>query len=255
MAVVDVTIVIAAKDEAPTIARVVKDCLPRAAEVIVVDGHSTDDTAGLARRAGARVLADHRRGKGDAIRTAIPSIATPITVFLDADGSHDPRDVPKLVAPIRLGHADHVSGSRLIGGSSELHGGFDECLRLAGCAFITACINRRFDVRLSDTQNGFRAIRTDVLKSLRLRENSTTIEQEMVMKTIAAGYRIAEVPSHESAREYGQSHINIWRVMPRYAYCLLTNLAVRRPHPSVVRPIDAPVAIAPGWPAGARRRR
>ena len=56
--------------------------------------------------------------------------------------------------------ADHVAASRLRGGSSELHGGFDEFLRLAGSSFITACINWRFDCRLSDSQNGFRAIRT-----------------------------------------------------------------------------------------------
>jgi glycosyltransferase involved in cell wall biosynthesis len=224
----DTTIVIAAKDEAPTIAEVVRQALPFGAEVIVVDGHSVDGTAAIARQAGARVLFDRGKGKGDAIRSAITQVTTPITVFLDADGSHDPADVPRLIEPIRAGAADHVGASRLIGGSSELHGGFDECFRLAGCAFITACVNRRFGVRLSDTQNGFRAVRTEVLTTLCLRENSTTIEQEMVMKTLAAGYRVAEVPGHERARLHGQSHINIWRVMPRYAYCLVINLAVRR---------------------------
>lgn len=244
----DTTIVIAAKDEAPTVGDVVRRSLPWAAEVIVVDGHSSDGTAAAARAAGARVVSDHNRGKGDAIRTAIPVVATPIVVFLDADGSHDPSDVPRLIEPIRRGDADHVSASRLIGGSSELHGGFDECFRLAGSAFITACINKRFGVRLSDTQNGFRAIRTDVLRTLRLRENSTTIEQELVMKTLRAGFRLCEVASHESARRHGQSHINIWRVMPRYAACLITNLAVRR--------AAAPeAALAAHVPAVAGRRR
>ena len=78
--------------------------------------------------------------------------------------------------------ADHVSASRLIGGSSELHGGFDECFRLMGSSFITACINWKFKVRLSESQNGFRAIKTDVIKQLDLKENITTIEQEMIMK-------------------------------------------------------------------------
>lgn len=230
----DVTIVVPAKDEAATIAEIVGRCRPWAKEVIVVDGHSQDDTVHRAREAGARVLMDHGKGKGDAIRTSIAAVTTAITVFLDADGSHDPDDVPKLVAPIHAGHADHVSASRLIGGSSELHGGFDEFFRLAGCAFITACVNRRFGVRLSDTQNGYRAIRTDVLRVLDLRENSTTIEQEMVMKTIAAGYRISEVASHESARLHGQSHIHLWRVAPRYGYCLAKNLMAprRRRHPT-----------------------
>lgn len=245
----DITVVIAAKDEAPTIGDVVSRSRPWAAEVIVVDGHSEDGTPLLAQQAGARVLRDHGRGKGDAIRTAIAQVATPITVFLDADGSHDPADIPRLVEPIRSGAADHVAGSRLIGGSSELHGGFDECFRLAGCAFITACVNRRFGVRLSDTQNGFRAVRTEVLKSIGLRENSTTIEQEMVMKTLLAGYRVAEVPSHEKARRYGQSHINIWRVMPRYAYCLAINLTRRCSAIAAAKDV-----VVSGMPAGLGRR-
>ena len=63
------------------------------------------------------------------MRRAIPHIRTPVTVFLDADGSHDPEDIPLLVEPILAGEADHVSASRLRGGSSELHGGFDEFFR------------------------------------------------------------------------------------------------------------------------------
>ena len=119
-------------------------------------------------RNGARVMADASRGKGRAIRQAIPHIRTPVTVFLDADGSHDPEDIPLLVQPILAGDADHVVASRLRGGSSELHGGFDEFLRLAGSSFITACINWRFKCRLSDSQNGFRAVRTSVLRQLDL---------------------------------------------------------------------------------------
>lgn len=250
----DTTIVVPALDEAATIGGVVERCLPWAAEVIVVDGHSRDGTAVIARQAGARVIVDHRRGKGDAIRTAIPAVGTAITVFLDADGSHDPADVPRLVAPIRAGIADHVGASRLIGGSSELHGGFDEFLRLAGSAFITACVNRRFAVRLSDTQNGFRAIRTDALRALDLRENSTTIEQEMVIRSLAAGFRMAEVGSHERARTHGRSHIHVWRVMPRYAYCLARNLLRPRPRTHAGGPAGTAVVTGP-WPTTAGRRR
>ena len=163
-------------------------------------------------------------GKGEAIRRAIPHIRTPITVLLDADGSHDPEDIPLLVEPIVAGDADHVTASRLRGGSSELHGGFDEFLRLAGSSFITACINWRFRCRLSDSQNGFRAIRTSVLRELNLRENLTTIEQEMIIKTLRGGWRMAEVPSHEHPRAHGCSHINVWRTAPRYGFSLVKYL-------------------------------
>jgi glycosyltransferase involved in cell wall biosynthesis len=220
----NLTVVIAAKDEAPTIGDVVAHARRLAQQVIVVDGHSIDETHAIACRGGADVLSDGGRGKGDAIRTAIPHIRGDVTVFLDADGSHLVCDIPRLVEPILRGEADHVTASRLLGGSSELHGGFDEFLRLAGSSFITACINWRFGVRLSDSQNGFRAIRTCVLRELALRENHTTIEQEMVMRTLRLGYRVAECPSHELARQYGSSHVNIWRSAPRYGWSLLRNL-------------------------------
>ena len=219
-----VTVVIPAKNEEATVAEVVRGCRPYASETILVDGRSTDRTAEIAAAHGARVLIDNGLGKGAAIRAAIPHITGEVAVFIDADGSHDPADIPKLVKPILDRGAELVSASRLIGGSSELHGGFDEFFRLAGNAFITTCINRRFAVRLSDSQNGYRAIRTDVLRELGLRENSTTIEQEMVMRALKKGYRIAEVASHEHARKAGASHLKLSRVWPRYGYCLAKHL-------------------------------
>jgi dolichol-phosphate mannosyltransferase len=216
--------VIAALDEAPTIAEVVARCRAHAREVVVVDGRSEDGTPALAAAAGARVLVDRGRGKGDALRTAIPHVSTDLTVFIDADGSHDPDDIPRLVAPLAAGHADHVSASRLMGGSSELHGGFDEFFRLTGSSFITACLNWKFGVRLSDSQNGFRAIRTAVLRELALKEDATTIEQEMIVQTLRRGYRLVEVPSHEHRRQHGRSHIRIWRAAPAYLRSLLAGL-------------------------------
>lgn len=217
----DLTVLMPAKNEAATIVDMVTGALEHAREVVVVDGSSSDETAQLAARAGARVLTDAGRGKGRAIREAREHIDSDITVLMDADGSHDARDIPKLVAPILRDEADHVSGSRLLGGSSELHGGFDEWARLAGSSFITACINCRYGVRLSDSQNGFRALRTDLLKKLRLRSRHTTIEQEMIVETLRAGFRMAEVPTHEYPRRAGASHISIWRHGLGYVLSLL----------------------------------
>ena len=220
----DVSAVIAAKQEGPSIAEIVYRTRRYAGQVFVVVGRSTDGTSEIAARSGASVLKDGGRGKGEAIRRAIPHIRTPVTVFLDADGSHDPEDIPLLVEPILADQADHVTASRLRGGSSELHGGFDEFFRLAGSSFITACINWRFNCRLSDSQNGFRALRTSVLRQLDLRENITTIEQEMIIKTLRRGLRMAEVPSHEHRRAHGSSHIRVWRSAPRYGFLLVKYL-------------------------------
>jgi len=221
----DITVVIAAKDEEPSIADIVRQCAPYAAEVLaVVDPRSKDRTAAVAAEAGARVILDRGRGKGDALRLAIDHVRTPVIVFVDADGSHDPADLPKIVQPILDETADHVSASRLMGGSSELHGGFDEFFRLTGSSFITACINWRFGVRLSDSQNGYRAIRTDVAKALGLKSDSTTIEQEMIIRSLGLGYRVAEVPSHEHKRRFGQSHISVRKAAFRYVWNFVTCL-------------------------------
>lgn len=219
-----VTVVIPALNEVLTIGDIIEKTKPYTTDILVVDGHSPDGTAEFARALGARVVFDHGKGKGEAIRSVIPHLAREITVFIDADGSHDPADIPALVRPILAGEADHVSGSRLIGGSSELHGGFDECFRLMGSSLITACINHRFKVRLSESQNGFRAIRTAVLRDLGLVENITTIEQEMIIKTLKKGYRMGEVPSHEHKRKAGYSKISVRKVAFRYVYTMIKHL-------------------------------
>jgi glycosyltransferase involved in cell wall biosynthesis len=219
-----ISLVIPVLNEEPGLRELIEKACPYAGEILVIDGHSTDRSAAVAEACGARVHYDNRKGKGDALRCAVPLVAREIVVFMDADWSHDPDDIPKLVQPILDGEADHVTGSRLLGGSSELHGGFDEFLRLMGSSFITACIGRRFRVRISDSQNGFRAIRTEVLRKLDLRENITTIEQEMIIKTLQAGFRLAEVPAHENKRRYNRSHIRVGRVWFRYGWSLVKYL-------------------------------
>jgi len=219
-----ISIVIPTLDEADTVAEIIEGCKPYGDEVLVVDGHSRDRTREVAESLGVKVILDNRKGKGEALRHVVNFVNGNIIVFIDADGSHDPKDIPKLVEPIIKDEADHVSGSRLIGGSSELHGGFDECFRLMGSSFITACINWRFKVKLSESQNGFRAIKTDVIKQLGLEENITTIEQEMIMKTLKKGFRMAEVPSHEYERKKGYSKISLRKVWFRYVYTLVKYL-------------------------------
>ncbi|MBN2020974.1 MAG: glycosyltransferase family 2 protein [Sedimentisphaerales bacterium] len=218
-------VVIPAKNEAQSIAEIITGCRQYTNNIIVSDGNSKDKTREIAEKLNAKVIIDPGKGKGSGIRASIKHITdADIVVFIDADGSHDPNDIPKLIEPIQDGTADHVTGSRLLGGSSELHGGFDEFMRLTGSSFIAFCINHRFKLRLSDSQNGFRAIRGAVLKALDLKENITTIEQEMIIKTLKKNYRMAEVPTHEYKRKYGQSNIQMRKVFFRYVYSLIKYL-------------------------------
>jgi len=226
----EVTVIIPARNEADTVAAVVGECLHYASYVIVVEGGSSDDTAAVAESVGARIIRDKGLGKGAALKLAAEHVTTPICVFVDADGSHDPIDIPLLVAPIKDGQSDHVTGSRLLGGSDELHGGGDEFLRLAGSAFITYLINRRFGARISDSQNGFRAIRTDLFRRLDVRSRHTTIEMEIIMSTLASGYRLTEVPTHERPRAAGFSKIALSNPLTwlAYGWCLVKGLCQRR---------------------------
>ncbi|MBF0428685.1 MAG: glycosyltransferase family 2 protein [Magnetococcales bacterium] len=220
------TIVIPTRNESATIAEMVDCCRKLTPHVLVVDSLSTDGTPEIATKAGAKVIALPVLGKGAAIRAVIPHIETAIVVFIDADGSHVVEDIPLLLKPIMEDQADHVQASRLMGGSSELHGSFQEFFRLAGSALITACINWRFKVAISESQNGFRALKLDLLKQLDLQENITTIEQEMVIKTLKKGYRLSEVPSHEHARIFGDSKIKLSKVWFRYGYVLIKELLI-----------------------------
>lgn len=212
------SVVIPAKNEEKTIARIVNAVKKYADEIIVVDGHSKDKTREIAKNNGAIVMLDNGKGKGEAIRYAIKKVKNEIIVFIDADLSHNPREIPKLLQPIIQGKADLVIGSRRLGGSDELSGDFDKFIRETGSQIINLGINYRFKVRITDGQNGFRAIRTKVARSLGLQENITTIEQEMLIKTLKKGYRVAEVAAHESERKYGNSSIKLRKVWWNYFY-------------------------------------
>ena len=129
-----------------------------------------------------------------------------------------------MVQPILDNLVDLVVGSRMRGGSDELHGDFNKFMRMLGSDIITLSINKRFGVKLTDTQNGFRAIRATTARSLNLQEDITTIEQEMGIKTLHAGYRVSEIPSHEYERSYGDSCIKLRKVWFRYVYTWLKYL-------------------------------
>jgi glycosyltransferase involved in cell wall biosynthesis len=219
-----VTVVISAKNEELDIAEAVRGAKPHCDEVLVMDGHSTDRTREVAKAEGARVELDPGRGKGSAIRASFELARGDIVVLMDADGSHDPADIPKLWKPVAAGEVDLCVGSRYLGGSEELSINFGQLIRSIGNISMNIAINKRFTVYLSDTLNGFRAIRRDVARKLRLIENKHTIEQEMVIRALREGCKVKNVPAHEYARKHGQSHIRIWREWPHFLWCMFKNL-------------------------------
>lgn len=226
--IVPFTIVVPARNEEVTLANVLQAVRTMTDDLIVVDGHSSDGTVAIAEKFGARVVQDNGRGKGNAVRIGLASARHPITVLIDADGSHEPMDIVALVAPIAADEADLVMGSRMLGGSEELFGSIFEVIRLMGSLVISLSINYRYGVRLTDYQNGFRAIRTEVGRTIGLTSDITTIEQEMAMKCLRNGYRVTEIPSHEYCRKGGESKIRVMKVAHRYVLNLLCGLIGRR---------------------------
>jgi glycosyltransferase involved in cell wall biosynthesis len=219
-----VTVVIPTRDEEGLIGEIIDAVRPACDEVLVVDGHSKDRTREFAQAHEARVVLDHGKGKGEALRLALEEATGEIVVFIDADGSHDPRDIPALVAPIASGDADMVIASRGRGGSDELHGTIEQFIRYVGSQLITLAINYRWNVRLTDSQNGFRALRRDVGRRLGLTSNLTTIEQEMLMKALKGGFRVTEIASHEYERRWGTSKVVVWKLWFAYGWSFLRNL-------------------------------
>ena len=178
-------------------------------DIIVIDPGTKDGTEELCSQYSVRWIKQNSRGKGKALAEAVNEAQYETVCFIDADLAHDPSSVIKLVTPILHGDAVHVSGSRMLGGSSELFADADHFFRLLGSLIINYAISLKFGWKMTDCQNGFRAIDKNFFKSLNLNSVHTTIEQELVGKTLASGNFILEVPAHEYARIAGESKISV----------------------------------------------
>jgi dolichol-phosphate hexosyltransferase len=220
----EVAAVILARNEERTIGEAVKGAARFAHKVIVMDGHSSDQTAAIASGMGAKVYTDPGRGKGGAIRQSLTLTDADVIVFMDADGSHDPSDIPRLALPVIRGETDLCVGSRFAGGSDELSVSVGQLIRTIGNISMNIAINKRWQVALTDTLNGFRAVDRQAALNIGLREDRHTIEQEMVMKMLRHGYRVINTPTHEYNRKFGESHINIWKEWPMFVWCVFVNL-------------------------------
>lgn len=187
-----VSVVIPTHNEAQSIGRVLAD-LPAdiVTEVLVVDSNSTDGTAEIAAKMGARVLREPRRGYGRACLTGLAGANNPdIVVFLDGDYSDRPQELPLLLTPIIEGRADITLGSRLgkqsIRGALPWHSVF-------GNRLAAVLIRLLYGLKISDL-GPFRAVRADVIRRIDLQENTYGWAVEIVLKGALGGFRIVEVP-------------------------------------------------------------
>jgi glycosyltransferase involved in cell wall biosynthesis len=200
-----VALVIPVIDEGATIAGVVR-AVPRDVvdEIIVVDGGSRDDTVAVAQTAGARVIVEPRAGYGAACLAGARAAADcDVIAFIDGDGSDDPRDLVRVVAPILVGERDFVIGSRTRGQREPGSMGAHQLLagRLAGLA-----MRALYGVRYTD-MGPLRAIRRDALEKLGMRETTYGWNLEMQMRAARAKLRILELSVAHRRRAGGASKV------------------------------------------------
>mgnify|MGYP005625345139 FL=1 len=172
--------------------------------VVVVDNGSTDDTATEAARRGATVVAEPRRGYGQACLSGMAALDRPdIVVFLDGDFSDYPEELPALVAPILAGEAEMVIGSRVLG--KRERGALQPQQRF-GNGLATWLIRRLFNVSFTDL-GPFRAILHATLLQLEMEDRDFGWTVEMQVKAARMGVRAAEVPVRYR-RRVGSSKIS-----------------------------------------------
>jgi glycosyltransferase involved in cell wall biosynthesis len=206
-----VSFLIPAYNEAASITEVLDrvDALPFDKQVIVVDDGSTDGTAELvAARNGVVLLQQPNQGKGAAIRHAIEHIDGEIAVIQDADMEYDPAEVPRLIEPIERGAADVVYGSRLRGGEAQRAYMF---WHLVGNRFLSLLTGVLYNTTISDMETGYKAFRSEVLRSLDLRQSDFAIEPEITAKVCLRNLRVYELPISYYGRTYEEGKNITWR--------------------------------------------
>ena len=188
------------------------------AQVVVVDDGSRDRTAEIAAEHGATVVRQANQGKGAALRAAIAAIDGDVAVIQDADMEYDPAEVPELIGPIVRGVADVVYGSRLRGGKAQRAYLF---WHLVGNRFLSLLTSVLYNTTLSDMETGYKAFRSDVLRSLDLRENRFGVEPEITAKICKRRLRIYELPISYYGRTYEEGKNITWRDGFRAIWVLL----------------------------------
>jgi glycosyltransferase involved in cell wall biosynthesis len=203
-----VSIVIPTLNEAKNLPHVLSRLPNFVEEVIIVDGHSEDDTVKIAKNLlpNVRVIFQKNSGKGDALRCAFNHVQGEVIVQMDADGSMAPEEVPRFVEALRKG-ADVVKGSRFIAGGDS----YDmTTLRRVGNALMTAVVNILYSSEYTDLCYGFAAFNKQAIQKLIpiLESDNFEIETEIFIKAKKLGLSVVEVPSIEFKRKSGKSNLN-----------------------------------------------
>jgi glycosyltransferase involved in cell wall biosynthesis len=206
LADVDVSVVIPTKNEEENLPYVFGRMPPGVAEVVLVDGHSTDRTVEVALGLWPelRVIMQAGRGKGNALASGFAAATGDIIVMLDADGSTDPAEIPRFVAAL-LDGADFAKGTRFVtgGGSEDI-----TVIRRIGNRMLSGLVNAMWSVDFSDLCYGYNAFWRRVLSDVSPDCNGFEVETYINIRAAKSALRIVEVPSFEATRLSGASALH-----------------------------------------------
>lgn len=235
-----ISVIIPARNEAQNLHYVLPYIPPIVDEVILVDGHSTDNTIEVAQQLlpTIQVLKQKGLGKGEALRIGIAASNGDIIVLLDADGSADPNDIPHFVKALMSGH-DFAKGSRFAkgGGSHDI-----TLLRRAGNYGLIKLVNILFRAHFSDLCYGYNAFWKHCLNYVEIDSDGFEVETLINIRMHKARLKIIEIPSFEYRRLYGISKLSTfkdgWRVLKTILRERRAELSPPRLLPQPIQPFN-----------------
>ena len=184
--------IIPAYNEEVALGSIILRTLQYVDEVIIVNDGSDDKTVDVAKLAGAEII-NHATnlGKGEALKSGFSAIGdADVVVTIDADGQHNPDEIPSLIKPIIEDGADLVNGSRYMNGPEENTPAY----RRVGQQVLDNATNISAGIKVTDSQSGFRAFSPAACKFFRFYDTGFGIESEMLVDVAEAGLKIVEVP-------------------------------------------------------------
>jgi glycosyltransferase involved in cell wall biosynthesis len=235
-----VSVLIPTLNEAPNLPHVLPALPDGVDELVLVDGHSTDETLEIARTLcpDVQVVLAEKKGKGAALLSGLAECTGDIVIMLDADGSNDPAEIPRFVGALVSG-ADYAKGSRFLTGGGTTDMPF---YRKLGNRVFVWLVRLFFGSRYTDLCYGYNAFWRHVVDELRLDCDGFEIETMMNIRALRAGLRIVEVPSFESERIHGSSNLKTisdgWKVLKTILAERFRRVRVE-PRPREVAPYNA----------------
>jgi dolichol-phosphate mannosyltransferase len=202
----DVCILIPTLNEGATIGQLIEDFNTEGfGNIFVIDGNSSDNTQEIAKKKGARVVAQTGKGKGQAVQDALAMIDDPYVIMIDGDGTYLAKDVHAMLEPLETGRADHVIGNRF----ADFDPGAFTKLNLIGNKILNKFFSIIYRKNLVDILSGYRGFTNQAIRELELHETGFEIESEIAVDSMKKEHRVEVVPiTYRPRPDEGDTKLN-----------------------------------------------